>query len=247
MSAIASAATEARPPALRRAWPVAVVFDMDGLLFNTEVLARKALHRSAATLDLPLTDTFAERLIGVPADVCREMLVTHFGPTIAADALLASAADELRAAIDGGALRLQPGVTAVLDWLDERGLPFALATSSSRDKAFHQLAVGGLTSRFHAIVTREDVARGKPFPDLYRKAASSLGFDATECLALEDSYNGVRAAHAADMPVVMIPDLLHATDEMQATAIAVLPDLHALIPWLDAQRRSPASPSRSLS
>jgi HAD superfamily hydrolase (TIGR01509 family) len=216
----------------RADWPRAIVFDMDGLLFNSETLAKDALRQAAGAAGLVLPDGFAERLIGVPADRSRQLLFEQFGPSAPADRLFADAEARLREAIAAGRLQLQPGVSELLAWIDARSLPRAVATSSSRSKAMHHLTAAGIVSRFDVVVTRDDVSHGKPWPDLYLRAAELLRREPGECLALEDSYNGVRAAHAAGMPVVMIPDLLVPDDEMRERADAILADLHALVPWI---------------
>lgn len=214
------------------AWPRAIVFDMDGLLVNTETLAMDALSKAAGDFGLDLPEGFGKSLIGVPSDRCRELLFDHIGSSVAADRLLAAADALLHTAIDQGRLRLQPGVSELLAWLDAQALPRAVATSSSRAKAWHHLTAAGIAGRFDVVVTRDDVRRGKPWPDLYLHAAHSLRQSPRDCLALEDSCNGVRAACAAGMPVVMVPDLLVPDDAMREQADAVVADLHALIPWL---------------
>jgi HAD superfamily hydrolase (TIGR01509 family) len=213
-------------------WPRAFIFDMDGLLFNSERLALRALDEAARSLELDLPHGFSLRLIGVPADRSRELLFEQLGPCAPADRLLAEATVRLHAAIDGGRLRLQPGLTELLAWLDACEIPRAVATSSSRAKAAHHLRATAIEDRFDAIVTRDDVARGKPHPDLYLKAAAALGRRPAECLALEDSHNGVRAAHAAGVPVVMVPDVLQPDDEMRRCAVAIVDTLHGVRPWL---------------
>ena len=216
--------------------PRAFVFDMDGLLLNTELLARRALLESGTALGLDVTERFCSLLIGVPADRSRELLLEHYGRDVPADRFFADAADRLDVVIADGGLRLQPGVIELLDWIDARGLPKAVATSSARTKALHHLAAAGIERRFDAIVTRDDVARGKPHPDPFLRAAAAIDVPPGDCLALEDSYNGVRAAHAAGMPVVMVPDLLVPDDEMRRLATAIVADLHGIVPWLAAER-----------
>lgn len=201
---------------------------MDGLLINTERLARQALRLAGPEVGIALSDPVCASMIGVPVDGCRALLVERYGTDVPADALFAAAARRLQAQIDAGAMRLQPGAAALLAQLDAAGTPRAIATSSSRAKAQHHLRSAGLAHRFGTIVTRDDVAQGKPWPDLYLLAARRLGCQPIRCLALEDSYNGVRAACAADMPVIMVPDLLPPTAEMRAKCLAILPDLHAV-------------------
>jgi beta-phosphoglucomutase-like phosphatase (HAD superfamily) len=117
-----------------------------------------------------------------------------------------------------------------------------VATSSSRDKAVHHLSRAAIWHRFDAVLTRGDVSQGKPHPDLYLAAARALAMAPSRCLALEDSYNGVRAASAAGMPVVMVPDLLAPTDEMHRLCSAVMHDLHEVADMMRTRMASETSP-----
>jgi beta-phosphoglucomutase-like phosphatase (HAD superfamily) len=102
----------------------------------------------------------------------------------------------------------------------------ALATSASRRAAEQHLTRSDLRSRLPVVVTRDDVTRGKPYPDLFLRAAELLGALPEECIAVEDSPNGIRAAHAAGMMPVMVPDLLVPTEEIRAICVRVALDLH---------------------
>jgi beta-phosphoglucomutase-like phosphatase (HAD superfamily) len=90
----------------------------------------------------------------------------------------------------------------------------------------------GLVDRFHALITRDVQTQGKPHPEPFLKAAAALGVDPADCLALEDSHNGVRAAAAAGMMTVMVPDMLHPTDEMHSLCVRIAIDLHEVRQWL---------------
>lgn len=210
----------------------AVIFDMDGLLLNTEVLALEGLRLAGVELGLEMDEQVCHLMIGVPAEVCRRLLLDRFGAEASADSLLAAAARHLRSQIDRGLMQLKPGASELLDYLDRKNLPRALATSSAREKALHHLEAAGIAARFDTIVTRDDVTRGKPFPDIYEQAARRLSLPPRHCLALEDSYNGVRAAASAGAPVIMVPDVLPPTAEMQQKCLTVLHDLHAVLRWL---------------
>jgi beta-phosphoglucomutase-like phosphatase (HAD superfamily) len=140
------------------------------------------------------------------------------------------------ALVASGALGLKPGAEELLAFLDSTAIPKALATSSSRKKAMSTLAAVQMDERFDVVVTRTDVSRGKPHPDLFLRAASELGRTVDHCIALEDSYNGVRAAHAAGIRVIMVPDLLLPTAEMTNLSEAVLPDLFAVLDALTGAR-----------
>ena len=210
----------------------AVVFDMDGLLLDTESLAMRGLAQAAVAMGVDAPEEFCHAMIGVPADHCRTLVTERFGPDFPADDFLAAASRQMGVLIDAGSLQLKPGVRELLDHLDTIGLARAVATSSSRAKAAHHLRRTGIMERFDAVVTRDDVARGKPHPDLFLRAAQVLGRAPNHCLALEDSYNGIRAAHAAGMQVIMVPDLLPPTAEMRDTCLLIATDLHAVRPLI---------------
>jgi HAD superfamily hydrolase (TIGR01509 family) len=203
----------------------AVVFDMDGLLVDSERLARAALIETAGRFGITADLDLFTGMIGLPEDSSLALLRHRFGLDFDAEDFIRTAATACHAMVDCGQLELKSGATELMEFLEHSGFPKAVATSSSREKAMRTLSAVHLDSRFDAIVTRTDVARGKPHPDLFLRAADELDQPADRCLALEDSYNGVRAARAAGMRVIMIPDLLIATAEMDDLAEAIAPDL----------------------
>jgi HAD superfamily hydrolase (TIGR01509 family) len=207
--------------------PAAIVFDMDGLLFDTEKLYQEALLLAAAERGHDVDADIFSRMIGVPWQQNRVVLLDHFGEAFQADDFLAAWVGHFWLFAETR-LALKPGVIELLDLLDRLKLPRAIATSSSHRTVQHHLAAHDLGERFHAIVGSGDYAAGKPAPDPYLKAAALLGVAPSLCLALEDSHNGVRSASSAGMMTVMVPDLLAATDEIRGLCIAVVDDLHAV-------------------
>jgi HAD superfamily hydrolase (TIGR01509 family) len=210
----------------------AVVFDMDGLLIDSEGLVRAALIQAAANLGFEMPIALCASMIGLPdADGVRK-IIEHFGPDFPLDRYRAEERRQIDLLLAEG-IALKAGVLEILDHLDRRSIPRAVATSSSRRSAREHLTHNGVHGRFTAIVAREDVERHKPNPDPFLKAAALLGVAPEHCLALEDSHNGVRAAHAAGMMTVMVPDLLEPTDEMHAKCVAIAESLHHVIALID--------------
>ncbi|MGG5890750.1 HAD family hydrolase [Falsiroseomonas sp. HC035] len=207
--------------------PAALVFDMDGLIFDTETLYREAIFAAAAEAGQAMTPALFLSLVGNPWPRNRALLLAAFGNAFAVEAFRDDWVRHFEALVLHREF-LKPGVVALLDRLDALGLPRAIATSSSHATAEHHLAAHGLAGRFHHIIAYGDYARGKPAPDPYLLAAERLGVAPARCLALEDSHNGVRSAAAAGMMTVMVPDLLEATDEVATLCIGVAPDLHAV-------------------
>jgi HAD superfamily hydrolase (TIGR01509 family) len=222
--------------------PAAVVFDMDGLLFDTESIYERAALSAAAALGQDMDSAFFRSTIGVPWLATRERLVELYGPTFAVDELRAVAGRIFNELVEAD-LPLKPGVVELLDLLDALGLPRAIATSSSRATARRHLEAHGMADRFHHVIGHDDCERHKPEPEPFLKAAGLLGVAPDLCLALEDSYMGVRAASAAGMMTIMIPDLLPATKEIQGLCTHVVGDLHAvrLLLETDPQRTGETS------
>ncbi len=212
----------------------AVIFDLDGTLLDSERVMRAAMAGSAAELGYQIDDAAFAAMIGVHHEGNRLFLANRYGATFPLDAFYEGARIRFREGSHGG-LPLKPGVIALLDHLRGLGLPLAVATSTSSPQAETHLAEAGLLDRFDAVVTRSHVVHAKPAPDPYLLAAEHLGVRPTHCLAIEDSPTGVRAAHAAGMATIMVPDLLPADTETRARTVAVLESLAEVIDLLAAE------------
>ncbi|OFW99921.1 MAG: HAD family hydrolase [Alphaproteobacteria bacterium RIFCSPHIGHO2_12_FULL_66_14] len=207
--------------------PAAVIFDMDGLLFDTEALHEEAAGLAARDVAHEMTPEIFRSLIGLPGPAGRSRVLQHFGPSFPIDIFFDAWRGHFYAMVDTR-LVLKPGALELLDLLDTLGLPRAIATSSSHKTVQHHLSFHDLGARFHHVVAQGDYAAGKPAPDPYLTAAERLGVAPGLCLALEDSHNGVRSASAAGMMTIMVPDLLEATDEIKGLCAFVVRDLHAV-------------------
>ncbi len=214
----------------------AVVFDMDGLLIDSESLVREGMLRAAAQVGIEMPVSLCASMVGLPMAQSLALIREHYGPDFDLDAYLAAERRQIEALFAEGVM-LKVGVRELLDHLDLAGLPRAVATSSGRGAVDAHLGHAGILGRFDAIVSREDVARHKPNPDPFLRAAALLQVDPEACLALEDSHNGVRAAHAAGMMTVMVPDLLDPTEEMHAKCVHIAESLHEVRALLSAPGR----------
>jgi HAD superfamily hydrolase (TIGR01509 family) len=212
----------------------AVVFDMDGLLVDTETVVYRAMQRAADGIGREMPFGAFQRMVGLQHAASDLILIEHFGEGFDLDAWSAAVSAHFREELAAG-IALKAGVVEILDYLDAVGLPRAIATSSSLQAVNQSLGPHSLVERFHALITRDVQMRGKPHPDPFLLAAEALGVDPADCLALEDSHNGVRSASAAGMMTVMVPDMLDPTEEMESLCVRIARDLHEVRAWIERQ------------
>ena len=208
--------------------PEAVVFDMDGLMLDSERAITDCMIRAARGAGHALPDSLWLEMVGSGEEACRLRLAGLLGEA-AADAMLAHADALYDEVVDAGVPH-RPGIVALLDWLQARAIPRAVATSTRRPLALRKLRIAGLLDRFHAVCTSSDVARPKPAPDVYLLAARRLEVAPERCLVLEDSAPGVRAALAAGMLPVQVPDLVEPDDAVRELG-------HRIVGSLDEAQR----------
>jgi HAD superfamily hydrolase (TIGR01509 family) len=210
--------------------PEAVIFDMDGLMIDSERVSLACWSQAAQEHALPFTDEFWLGMVGLGDRDCEQRLLQHIDADAVA-ALFARCHDLYEARTQQG-LPLRPGIVEILELLQAHGIPRAVATSTRQPRASRKLAAAGLLDYFDHVVTSSDVAHPKPAPDIYLLAAQKLGKAPARCLALEDSPAGIRAAVGAGMTAIQVPDLVHPDDALRALGHRIvdsLQDAHALL------------------
>jgi HAD superfamily hydrolase (TIGR01509 family) len=184
--------------------PRAVVFDLDGLIFNTEELYVEVGTELLRRRGRVFTQELEDQMMGRPSRVALAIMIEAHGLAATVEELLAET-DAIFPAILQARLAPMPGLVELLATLEERGIPKAIATSSRRSFVERVLGKFDYQPRFSPILTSEDITEGKPHPEIYLKAAARLGVAASEMLVLEDSQNGCRAAVAAGAITVAVP------------------------------------------
>jgi HAD superfamily hydrolase (TIGR01509 family) len=198
---------------------------MDGLMLDTESLAKHVWHQASLNLGFPLSDDIYLNYIGRTDEDCERDLIRRFGTAFPLDEFRVRTIQLWKRKVAREGIRTKPGLIELLSLLDDRGIPTAVATSSQSTFARSKLRRAGLSSRFDIVVTGDQVANGKPAPDLFLEAARRLNVDSRHCVALEDSEAGVIAASRAGMIPIMIPDLKSPSDDARRTAFRVLASL----------------------
>ena len=204
--------------------PRAVIFDMDGLLLDSEPLYRLTWQKAAAEMGCPIDDELYAHFVGRGNDEAERILRDRFGDRLPLDEFKKRWQRDWDERLERAPMTRKPGAIELLDLLDERGLRRGLATSTPRSIALRCL--GDLAARFAAFAFGDEVERSKPAPDLFRLASQRLGMAPEECLVLEDSEAGVRAARAAGMEVIIVPDLIEPSPEVAAMAVHLCRSLY---------------------
>lgn len=201
-----------------------VIFDMDGTMFDTEKMWATFWKPALDALGLPYKEGLAEAERGTAGETSRQIVRSFYGEDCDAEAVIASlhrVADDVFAA----PVPKKPGLDELLNWLEERSIPMAVASSSRRYIIDRNLANWGMEHFFSAIISGQQVTHSKPDPEIFLLAAEQLGVSPAECLVLEDSYNGVRAGAAGGFVTVMVPDLAAPDEEMRSLYTMECPSL----------------------
>ena len=206
----------------------AVVFDMDGVIFDSERATFNEWKELADRYGLKDVEIPYMRCVGVNAMRSKEIFLDFYGADFPYDAYAQEVSVSYHGRYDGGRLPMKPGVRPLLESLRAKGLYIALASSTREATVRSQLEDAGLLAFFDRVVGGDMIARSKPAPDIFLAAVEGTGIPPADCAVIEDSFNGIRAAHAAGMAPIMVPDMLPPDDEMRALAESIQPDLNAV-------------------
>ena len=202
-----------------------VIFDMDGLLLDTEALYLKAWPPVGEMMGIPITEAVARQTVGHDAKATAAVFQTHYGTAFTLEQAKPLIRQWILDHVEKHGLTVKPGARALLEFFKARGLPLAIGSSNIEQNVRAFLEEADLLSYFDVIVTADLVEHPKPAPDIFLKAAEELGFSPAQCLVLEDSPTGVQAAHAAGCVTIVVPDLIQPCEMTRSRVLRVLGSL----------------------
>jgi len=214
---------------LRRADIAAVIFDMDGLVLDTEKTYREAWREAGRAMSHDFPDAFLEALSGLSMDAVLRTIESFCGSGFDPREFNRRSAACWRDYVAVHGVEVKVGFHSLREYLDQEGIPFCLATNSASANAEECLQLAGLAGVFPTVIARDHVERGKPAPDIFLQAAAVLNVPIRRCMALEDSPAGIEAAASAGAVPVMVPSALPVDAETLTRCRCVLNDLDELL------------------
>ena len=212
-----------------------VIFDMDGTLLNTEKLFRRAWIETSDDYGLPNGEAFYELVSGSPAKSLESRFYQTYGNSIDYDEFLNARKRCFLSYIERD-VPVKPHAIELLSYLKEQKIKIALATSTNMDIVERNLRLTGMERYFDAVVTGDMVERGKPNPDIFLLAAERIGAKLSEAVVVEDSYNGLRGAHAAGIRGIMIIDSQPPSEETHRITVAECRDLNEVLNYIKTHK-----------
>ena len=208
------------------------IFDMDGVIFDSERLVLEGWQEIAAKYGIKGIEEVLPRCLGVNAQATREIFREYYGQDFPYDEYKKEASALFHSRYGNGKLPLKPGVKELLSYLKENGYLVGLASSTRQAIVEQEIRDAGLMPYFDNLVCGDMLKRSKPEPDIYLKACENLDVEPRMAVAVEDSYNGIRSAKRAGMVPVMVPDMVQPDEEMRSLAHKICKDLFEVKNWI---------------
>ena len=210
-----------------------VIFDMDGLMFDTERRATVLWNQVGDELRIDMTEEFLDSFRGQNPTAIRNAFLQRFGREFDFDGCMGRKDELQHRYIEEKGVPLKEGLPELLEYLKGQDIRMAVATSTQQSLAEKMLKIAGVYEYFDAVAYGNKVKRSKPFPDIFQKAAEDLGVPMRECLVLEDSISGVQAGKAAGGYIIHIPDVVVVPEEVKDGITAELRSLRDVIDWIE--------------
>ncbi|MEL0629535.1 HAD family phosphatase [Psychromonas aquatilis] len=215
----------------------AAIFDMDGLLLDTERVCMQAFEQACQQLSLTFVKSAYLKIIGRNAKGIEEAIMSHYAPYTEYAPLRKAWMDGYWPIVENQAIPIKPGVVNLLEWLQAESIPIAVATSTHQKLARTKLKLAGIDHYFEHISSGCEVSHGKPHPEIFLLAAQRLNIEPEKCLAFEDSSNGVISALAANMQVYQVPDLVVPDQDIIALGHKIKPSMDQVLAELKQQKQ----------
>lgn len=203
----------------------AFIFDMDGLILDTERIAFKSYKEALKEYGYDFTEAFFLTLVGTNVKLTKELCLNRYGSWFPFDLLHENHNKITEEYIKKNVVPLKEGVNELIDYLKEKDYKIALATSSDREKAEYLLELVKIKDKFDYIICGNDIVNSKPNPEIFLKAAENLKVELKECVVIEDSKFGVKAAVNAGMKVINVPDMKMPDSEVKSMAFKIFNNL----------------------
>ncbi len=211
----------------------AVVFDMDGVIFDSERLVIECWKEIADKYNVPDIESACHECLGVNSVETRQKFLNRYGQDFPYDEYKKEMSELFHGRYDNGRLPMKAGIVELLQYLKQAGYKVALASSTRSAVVKQELSDAGIMQYFDAVIGGDMVTRSKPQPDIFLKACEELGVVPQVAYAIEDSYNGIRAAAAGKLVPLMVPDLMPPTEEMRGLAKEIFENLLEVKKYLE--------------
>lgn len=211
----------------------AVVFDMDGLMFDTEKIGIRTWNTLSEELGYPKLFNLIYTCFGTNDNFKRKYFAEVLGEDFPYDYFRKREIEVTGKTLEEEGVPHKPGLVELLQYLKDNNIKRAVATSTPQNPALKHIKSAGVYDYFDVIITGDMTQKGKPEPDIYLKACGELGVDPKDAIGLEDSFNGIRAVFSAGMKAVMIPDMVEPDDEMRSKCYAIKESLTDVISLID--------------
>ena len=194
-----------------------IIFDMDGVIFDTELVYLEIWSKVFEKYGYKLQKEVYAEVLGTGRENVKKVFLNNYGNELPIDKMYREKDEDLEKAVDKG-IPLKQGAYEILSYLKNNNYKIALATSASKERALKQLRYADIEKFFDVIVSRDDVKETKPNPDIFLKAAKKLNVNPNECIVIEDSSAGIKAAFNAGMAGIHVVDLKEADEEILSKA-----------------------------
>jgi beta-phosphoglucomutase family hydrolase len=210
----------------------AVIFDMDGVLIDSERISFKCYQEVFKEFNYTIDEEFYLKLIGRNVEGIKAKMEEEYGENFPFDIIYRKKADLAHEITDKNGVIIKPGVHELLDYLNEENYKIAVASSTRKERVLQLLEEGKIKDKVDFIIGGDQVENSKPNPEIFLKAAEGLEIEPEKCLVIEDSDAGIKAAHAAKMVGIHVPDMKFLEEDTKALAYKICKSLFEVKEYL---------------